>query len=35
MYRSGFLLGDGIADAVDEGKSEGYIDGTGDLGAVR
>lgn len=29
------MLGDGITDAVDEGKSECNVNSTGDLGAVR
>lgn len=35
VYRGGFLLGNGIADAVDEGEGKGHVDGTRDLGAMR
>ncbi len=34
MYRSCFLLGDGISDAIDKSESQGYVDGPGDFGSV-
>ena len=34
MYRSGLLLGDGIADTVNESEGEGYVNGSRDCCAV-
>ena len=33
--RSGLLLRDGGADAIDKGENEGYVDGAGDFAAMR